>query len=127
MPTPTAQEVKRVPLSEDLLHPGDFVFIPGREPNITYRSIPLNPPKGWGRRQLWYLFGKKFEIQQIVSPVWPAIDTVIIKCPICNGDVATTERHTIANTDPLTIETPITCPYCRTFTFKVVEGKIMLA
>lgn len=127
MPTTTAQEVKRVPKSEDLLHPGDFVFIPKREPVRTYQSIPLTPPAGFLKRLLWNLFGQKYEIRMHEHPLWPDIDTVIVNCPICNGPVGTTKHHAIANIEPLTIETPITCPYCRTFTFKVAEGKIMLA
>jgi len=124
--TTTAQEVKRVPTSENLLHPGDFVFIPKREPIKTFESVPVPPPKGILSRWLWQRFGKRFELKPVYETVWPGIDTVVMLCPICNGPVATTKHHPIINVDPLTIEASITCPYCRTFTFKVVEGKIML-
>ncbi|HEY2471056.1 MAG TPA: hypothetical protein VGI45_24890 [Terracidiphilus sp.] len=127
MPTTTAQEVKRVLHSEELLHPGDFVFIPKREATKRFESVPVQPPKGRIARWIWKHFGKKFELKPIFEEVWPAHDAIVINCPICNGPVATTNYHPIATLDPLTIEKPITCPYCRTFTFKVVEGKIMLA
>jgi hypothetical protein len=127
MPTPTALEVKRVPLSEDLLHPGDYVFIGKRDPHRTFQSIPLEPPKGWGRRLLWNLFGKKYELKQIVEFVWPEIDTVIINCPECNQPLATTRAHKIISLEPLTIETPLTCPYSKTHSFKVEQGQIVTA
>jgi hypothetical protein len=131
----TALEVKRVPLSEDLLHPGDFVFIGKRDPRRTFQSIPLDPPsiyaddlvKGFIKTIWWKFFGKKYELKQIVEFVWPEIDTVIINCPECNQPLATTGSHKIVSLDPLTIETPLTCPYSKTHTFKVVEGKITLA
>lgn len=127
MPTTTALEVKRVPRSEDLLHPGDYVFVPRREPIVnTYRQ-PVQPPAGAFRRFLWRLFGAKYEVSRTVVPLWPDVDTIIVNCPICNGPIGTTKHHVVADLEPLTIETPITCPYCRTFTFKVVEGKVMLA
>jgi hypothetical protein len=47
MSSAAALEVKRVPRSEDLLHPGEFVFIPKREPIRTYFSVPTDPPNGW--------------------------------------------------------------------------------
>jgi hypothetical protein len=127
MPIPTALEVKRVPHSEELLHPGEFVFIPKREPIRTFQSTPIAPPSGLFRRLWWDLFGKKHEIKQIVELLWPEIDTVIMNCPKCNGPLATTRNHVIVRVEPLTIETPLTCPYCRTNTFKVAEGKIMPA
>jgi hypothetical protein len=100
MPTTTAQEVKRVPHSEELLHPGDFVFIPKRQPAVTFHSVPLEPSKGWGRRMRWNLFGTKYEIQKTVTPVWPDADTVILNCPICNRPFGTTAQHKITSTDP---------------------------
>jgi hypothetical protein len=136
MPTTTAQEVKRVPHSEDLLRPGDFVFIGKREPHRTFQSIPLDPPadKPGGtligdaiRFWKWKLFGPKFELKQIVELVWPEIDTVIINCPECNQPLATTRNHKIVSLEPLTIETALTCPYTKIHSFKVVEGKILLA
>jgi hypothetical protein len=127
MPSTTALEVKRVPRSEDLLHPGEYVFIPKREPRRTFQSIALDPPKAFGRRVLWNLFGKKYELKQIVAFVWPEIDTVVINCPDCNGTLATTGNHKIISVEPLTIEIPLTCPYTKEHTFKVAEGKIMPA
>jgi uncharacterized protein YbaR (Trm112 family) len=135
MPT-TALEVKRVSHSEDLLHPGEFVFIPKREPIRRFHSEPIEPPAdkyggtmiGDAFRYLkWRLFGPKYEIKQIVELLWPEIDTVIINCPDCNQPLATTRNHTIVSLEPLTIETALTCPYSKTHTFKVAEGKIITA
>ena len=123
----TALEVKRVPHSEDLLHPGEFVFIPKREPIRTFPSEPLEPPTGSLSRIWWNWFGKKYEIKQIVELLWPEIDTVIINCPECNQALATTKNHKIVSLEPLTIETPLTCPYSKTHTFKVEQGKIITA
>jgi hypothetical protein len=131
-----ALEVKRVPLSEDLLHPGDYVFIGKREPRRTFHSVPLGPPSdtyggtliGDAFRYLkWKWFGKKYEMKQIVEIVWPEIDTVIINCPDCNQPLATTGVHKIVSLEPLTIETALTCPYTKTHSFKVTEGKIIVA
>jgi uncharacterized protein YbaR (Trm112 family) len=123
----TALEVKRVPHSEDLSHPGEFVFIPKREPIRKFYSEPLTPPTGAFRRLWWNWFGKKYEIKQIVELLWPEIDTVIINCPDCNQPLATTKNHAIVSLEPLTIETSLTCPYSKTHTFKVADGKIMTA
>lgn len=109
-----------------LLNPGDFVFIPKRDPVKRFESLPVAPPKGVLARWLWQRFGKRFELRPVYEPVWPAQDAVVINCPICNGPNGTTEHHKIASVEPLTIETPITCIYCQTFTFKVVEGTIMI-
>jgi hypothetical protein len=113
--------------SEDLLHPGEYVFIPKREPIRTFHSEPLAPPAGAFRRLWWNWFGKKYEIKAIVELLWPEIDTIIINCPDCNQALATTQRHKIVSLEPLTIETPLTCPYTKTHTFKVAEGKILTA
>jgi hypothetical protein len=127
MPTTTAQEVKRVPHSEELLHPGDYAFVAKREPIVITNSEPVPPPTGFFRRLWWTFFGEKAITSKTLIRQWPDIDTVIVNCPLCNGPVATTKHHTIKDLDPLTIETPITCPYCGTFKFKVVQGKIVLA
>jgi hypothetical protein len=42
MQATTAQEVKRVPTSAELLHPGDFVFIPKREPIRSFESVSVS-------------------------------------------------------------------------------------
>ena len=132
----TALEVKRVPHSEDLLHPGDYVFIGKREPRRTFHSVAIEPPLerpdgtviGDAFRYLsWKLFGKKFELKPIVESVWPDIDTVIVNCPACNQAFATTQNHKILSVEPLTLNIPLTCPYCKTNTFKIEEGKISAA
>jgi hypothetical protein len=124
--TTTAQEVKRVPTSEELLHPGEFILVSKREPMRRFESVPIEPPAKFFAWLKWK-FGPKFTTKETIIPAWPNVDTIVINCPICNGSLGTTEHHKIASIDPLTIEMPLTCPYCRTFTFKVVEGKIMLA
>jgi hypothetical protein len=67
MPTAVALEVKRVPVSEDLLHPGDYVFVPKREPRRTFESVPLFPPTGTLRRLWWNWFCPKYELKQTVG------------------------------------------------------------
>jgi hypothetical protein len=122
-----ALEVRRVPSSSDLLHPGEYVFIPKRDPKITIDHQLLTPPTGFFERLLWNWFGKKYEMKQILELMWPEIDTVIINCPMCNTPCATTNRHTILSVEPLTLEIPLTCPYCKDVTFVVKEGKLMPA
>jgi hypothetical protein len=122
-----ALEVRRVPLSEDLSHPGDFVLIQKREPIRKIERTPIYPPSGFLKRIWWNAFGEKYEVKQVIELLWPDYDTVILNCPTCNQPCATTKNHSIVSLEPLTIETPITCPYCRTNTFKVEEEKIMTA
>jgi hypothetical protein len=122
-----ALEVRRVPTSADLAHPGEYVFVAKRAPHITYQSEPLEPPRGLLQRLWWNAFGKKYELKQIVELLWPEIDTIIMNCPTCNGPLATTRNHKILSIEPLTLEIPLTCPYCKTNTFKIEEGKIMPA
>src|SRR5690242_6519221 len=121
-----AVEVRRVPLSEDLMKPGDFVFIAKREPVRKFESVPLQPPAGFFRRLWWNWFGQKFETKQIIELIWPERDAVIVNCPKCSQPCATTKKHKIISIDPLTIETPITCPYESSPTFTIAEGTIML-
>jgi hypothetical protein len=90
MPSTTAQEVKRVPHSEDLLHPGDYVFVPRREPIVNVYRQPVHPPTGFLRRLWWNLFGAKFEVSRTVVPLRPDIDAVILNCPLCNLPIGTT-------------------------------------
>jgi hypothetical protein len=133
-----AIEVRRVPTSADLSSPGDFAFVPKREPVRKFERIPLTAPKGFVKRLLWYLFGKKYELKQVVELLWPEYDAVILNCPHCNMPLATTPQHKIISLDPLTIETAIACSYERShgiasqpgekeFAFQVKEGKIMPA
>ncbi len=133
-----AIEVRRVPTSADLSSPGDFTFVPKREPIRNVERIPLIAPKGFFRKLAWQLFGKKYELKQIVELLWPEYDAVILNCPHCNMPLATTKNHKIVSLDPLTIETPIACAYSRThgiaaatkeneIAFQVKEGKIMPA
>ena len=125
MESTLAIKVRRVPRSDELLQPGDYVFIGKREPKRTVEQIPIEAPTNRFRRLWWIWFGKKYALREVLELLWPEIDTVIVNCPACNSPCATTGRHTIASLEPLTIETPITCPYCRINTFEIVEGKII--
>src|ERR1035437_3275967 len=122
-----ALPVRRVSASDELAEPADYVFVQKRQPIITVERMPLLPPSGFFKRLWWDAFVKKYELKRIVELVWPERDTVILNCPHCNQSVATTSKHTILSLEPLTIEFPITCPYCRTFTFEVNEGNIIAA
>jgi hypothetical protein len=123
--TPLA--AKRVPISADLLNPGDYVFVAARKPLITEEERLIEPPKGRVRRFFWILFGTKSYTTQTRLPMWPEIDTVIVNCPVCNGACATTRNHKILSIEPLTLEIPLTCPYCKTNTFTIEEGNITWA
>jgi hypothetical protein len=120
-----ALEVRRVSSSENLLHPGEYVFIEKRQPKITLERTPLTPPQGFFNRLYWNWFGKKYELKKIVELVWPDYDVAIINCPECNVPMASTQNHKIVSVEPLTIETPLNCPYCKNVTFAVREGKIL--
>ena len=119
-----ALEVRRVPHSEELLHPGDFAFISKREPDIRVERIPLTPPTGFFKLLWWKLFGKKFELKQYVELRWPNYDAVIVNCPNCNQPCASTRTHKIVSLEPLTLEIPITCPYCKSVTFEINKGTL---
>jgi hypothetical protein len=119
--------VRRVSASDELVKPADYVFIGKRQPIVTVERLTLLPPSGFLKRIWWNAFGRKYELKRIVELLWPERDTVILNCPHCNQPIATTDRHRIVSLDPLTIETSLTCPYCRTFTFEVREGRIMTA
>jgi hypothetical protein len=122
-----ALEVKRVEHSEDLLHPGEYVFVGKRQPIITIEKNPIDPPQGKFKLLWWTFFGKKHELKQIVELLWPEQDAIILNCPVCNGPCATTKNHKIISIEPLTLEIPLTCPYCKTRSFDIKEGKIMNA
>jgi hypothetical protein len=122
-----ALTVRRVQYSEDLLKRGDYFFVEKRQPAITFKRVPLDPPQGILERIWWRWFGKKEELKQIIEIVWPEYDAIIVNCPQCNQPCATSKEHRIVSVEPLTIETPVTCPYCRTLTFKVTEGKLITA
>jgi hypothetical protein len=128
MPTATlAIKVRRVPRSDELLQPGDYVFIGKREPKRTVEQILIEAPTNRFRRLWWNWFGKKYALREVLELLWPEIDTVIVNCPACNSPCATTRNHKILSIEPLTLEIPLTCPYCKTNTFKIEEGNIMLA
>lgn len=113
--------------SEDLLNPGDYVFLAKREPRRTVEQIPIEPPTGFLRHLWWEWFGRKYALREVLELLWPEQDTVILNCPVCNSPCATTKNHRIICVEPLTLEVPLTCPYCKTQTFKIVEGQIMTA
>ena len=86
----TALEVKRVPHSEDLLHPGEYVFIGKRLPKVTLEKLSAEEPHdkpdgtliGNAFRYLkWKLFSKQNGYKEIIEPVWPDYDAVVLMCP----------------------------------------------
>jgi hypothetical protein len=140
MPSLKALEVRRVPSSGDLTAPGDFAFIPKREPIRRIETVPLTPPRNFFKRLIWQFFGTKQEVKQFIELQWPEYDAVILNCPHCNMPLATTPKHKIVSLEPLTIESPIGCEYSRgkgiatkaceqeeTVVFLVKDGKIIVA
>jgi DNA-directed RNA polymerase subunit RPC12/RpoP len=120
-----ALEVRRVPSSADLEKPGDFAFIKKREPILITTERPLPAPHGLWKRFFFHLWGKKVERTVTAEPLWPPRDTVIIICPSCSQPFATTDKHTIVSLEPLSIKPDLACPYCRTQSFFIEEGKII--
>lgn len=108
-----AIEVRRVPSSADLTAPGDFAFIPKREPLRRLEQVPITPPRNFFKRLVWHFFGKKQEARQFIELQWPEYDAIILNCPHCNMALATTKTHKIVSLEPLTIESPIGCEYSR--------------
>ena len=119
-----ALEVRRVSTSADLLNKGEYVFIEKRAPKITVERIPLERPAGFWAGLKWDWFGEKYEIKQIVEILWPEQDAIILNCPSCGGPCATTKNHKILSVEPLTLEIPLTCPYCKTKHYDITDGKI---
>ncbi len=119
-----ATEVRMQKQSADLMVPGDAVFITKREPKRKIVREALEPPKGFFRAIWWLLFGKKYEMKEVIEMLWPEFDALIINCPRCGQPCATNKNHKIVSLDPVTVELPLTCPYCKTFTFAIEAGKI---
>ncbi len=127
-------ELHRVIYSADIEKPGDFVFIPKREPIRRTTRTTVDPPNGFFKRVLWNLFGTKVRTTETSERVWPDYDAVILMCPHCNQPIGTTREHRIVSTEPLTIEQPLACAYSKpspsalpTIAFKIQDGKIMPA
>jgi hypothetical protein len=110
----TALEVKRVQHSEDLLHPGEYVFVPKRDPILTLEQRAVQPPQGKFKLLWWTFFGQKYEMKKIVELLWREQDAIILNRPVCNSPCATTKNHKIISIEPLTLEIPLTWPYCKT-------------
>jgi hypothetical protein len=119
-----AVELRRVSSSTDLLRPGEYVFIPKREPEIIIERQSIGPPSGFFKWIWWKWFGKRHELKQYIELLWPETDTVILNCPQCGGPCTTTKYHKIISIEPLTLETPLTCPHCGTNGFSIKDGKI---
>jgi hypothetical protein len=133
-----AFEVRRVSSSGDLTAPGDFAFIPKREPLRRLEHTALPAPRNFFKRIWWSFFGTKWEVKQFIELRWPEYDAIILNCPHCNMPLATTAKHKIISLEPLTIESPIGCEYSRVkgiassvereeVIFMVKEGKIIAA
>jgi hypothetical protein len=76
-----ALEVRRVKSSEDLLNPGDYVFIPARPPEITIEKKPIVAPVGFWKTLIWALFNKKYELIETKTEAWPSVETHHHRCP----------------------------------------------
>lgn len=122
-----ATEVRMHQHSEELMAPGDAVFVAKREAKRTVEKVQLEPPVGILERLWWYAFGKKHEMREVVELLWPEFDALIVNCPSCGQPCATNRNHKILSLDPVTVELPITCPYCKTFTFAIEANHIKLA
>jgi hypothetical protein len=71
-------ELHRVPHSPDLEKPGDFAFIPKREPIGEITRTPVDPPTGFLKTLWWTLFGKKYIEKETTLPLWPEYDAVVL-------------------------------------------------
>jgi hypothetical protein len=139
MEVPKSLELRRVSSSADLASPGDFVYIAKREPLKTVLMVPIDPPRGFFKRIVWNIAGKKFAVREELDPRWPEQDTIVLLCPHCSQPLATTKEHKIVSLDSLTLNKPLACPYSRSrgisaqadvsteVSFEIVEGKIMTA
>jgi hypothetical protein len=67
----------------------------------------------------------KCRTARLIEPTTGRLHWAILNCPDCNQPFATKKNHKIISIEPLTVETPVTCPYSKDFTFKVSEEKIM--
>ena len=74
MDSTTALAVKRVPHSEGLLHPGDYVFVGKRAPIRTVEQIAIDSPTNRFQRLWWNWFGKKYALREVLEMLWPEID-----------------------------------------------------
>jgi hypothetical protein len=126
--------VRRVSSSADLLKPGDYCFIPKREPIRTFETVTAERPKGFWRGLLWYISGAKTTAKITELPQWPDYDAIVMACPHCCQPIGTTKEHTIVSVEPLTLDKPIGCAYSRqgfntppTITFQIKDGNIMPA
>src|ERR1039458_5265495 len=88
-----ALKVRRVPASDELAKPADYVFVQKRQPIITVERQPLLPPSSFLKRLWWDAFGKKYELKRIVELLWPERDTVILNCPQCSQPVSGYAKH----------------------------------
>jgi hypothetical protein len=76
--------VRRVKFSEDLLNPGEYVFIAARPPEITAEKKAIVAPVGFLKTLWCALFSKKYELVETKSEAWPSVDSIIIVCPRCS-------------------------------------------
>lgn len=114
---------RRVPSSADLMKQGDYVLVPKREPIRRYEAVAGSPTGFWARF-IWVIRGRQPLVKEVVEALWPEYDAIILNCPNCNQSCATSKDHVIVSVEPLTIDRPIACPYCRSAEFKVSEGTI---
>jgi hypothetical protein len=96
MEAATTLPVRRVPFSYDIEKPGDYCFIPKREPIRKFEPEQVASPTGFWRWVVWFLKGRpSFALKEIVEIVWPDYDAIILNCPHCSQPIATTKDHRI--------------------------------
>jgi uncharacterized protein YbaR (Trm112 family) len=117
--------VRRLSTSSDLAKQGDYVLVPKREPIRRYEPVAGSPAGFWARL-LWVVTGRKPLVKEVVEALWPEYDAIILNCPQCNQPCATSKDHKIVSVEPLGIDRPIACPYCRA-AFKVTDGTLTTA
>jgi hypothetical protein len=100
----TALEVKRVQHSEDLLHPGEYVFVPKREPIVTIEKLPTQPPQGKFKLPCWTSFRKKEESKQIVETAVARTGCNHPELPYLQGRMRHGENHKIISVEPHAFE-----------------------
>jgi len=124
-------EVRRVPSSADLMQAGDYCYIEKRAPIRKFEPVADEAPRGFIRKLISYLGGKKQSFKEVIEIVWPDYDAIVLMCPHCNQPIGTTKEHHIVSTDPLTIKQPLACAYSRPtptasplIAFRINDGKV---
>ena len=122
----TAQEVKRVSTPDEPLHRGDVVFLQKREPIKTFESVPCRSAERHRCALALATVREQVRTEAGVRAGMAGHRHLRHALPHLQRPNGSHEASPITSLDPLTIDAPITCPFCSTFTLKVVEGRILL-